>query len=147
MKERKPDLLHDAEQTLSLAGKRISARKKTEICEADHMNAAHEAEIIRHIPDEESAVDIAAVFAHLADSTRVRLLSMLCLSDMCVCEMADILQMSQPAVSHHLRVLRQCGVIKFRRQGKRACYYLNPDESGDLIRKLLAVVCEGREEA
>lgn len=116
------------------------------ICLADHSHVRHEQDIARRIPDEESAVDIASVFAHLSDSTRVRLLSMLSLSDMCVCEMADILGMSQPAVSHHLRVLRQCGIVKFRRQGKRACYYLSPDAHGELMRKLLAAVCGGEEQ-
>ena len=111
------------------------------VCDGTHIDAEHEAEIIRRIPDEAAAVDIASVFSHLSDSTRVRLLSMLSLSPMCVCEMADILGMSQPAVSHHLRVLRQCGIIKYRRQGKRTNYYLNPDESGEMIRKLLSVVC------
>ena len=112
-----------------------------QLCEEPHIDVTHEAAIVRRIPDEEAAVDIASVFAHLSDSTRVRLLSMLSLSDMCVCEMADILGMSQPAVSHHLRVLRQCGIVKYRREGKRANYYLSPDENGDMIRNLLAVVC------
>lgn len=119
-----------------------TAKCTVQICGANHIDAAHEAEIACRIPDEESAVDIASVFAHLSDSTRVRLLSMLSLSEMCVCEMADILGMSQPAVSHHLRVLRQCGIIKFRKQGKRAKYYISPDENGERIRKLLSVVCE-----
>ena len=118
-----------------------TGKHEIHICGANHIDAAHEAQIVERIPDEEAAVDIAAVFAHLSDSTRVRLLSMLNLAEMCVCEMADILGMSQPAVSHHLRVLRQCGIIKFRKQGKRAKYYISPDENGDLIRKLLAAVC------
>lgn len=119
-----------------------TAKLPPQLCEDNHIDALHEAEIIRRIPDEELAVDIASVFSHLSDSTRVRLLSMLSLSELCVCEMADILGMSQPAVSHHLRVLRQCGIIQFRREGKRANYFLSPDENGDMIRKLLAVVCE-----
>jgi len=118
-----------------------------QLCEEAHIDITHEAAIARRIPDEEAAVDIASVFAHLSDSTRVRLLSMLRLSDMCVCEMADILGMSQPAVSHHLRVLRQCGIVKYRREGKRANYYLSPDENGDMIRNLLAVVCGEEREA
>lgn len=126
---------------------RHTVKRTVQICDASHIDAAHEAEIAQHIPDEEAAVDIASVFAHLSDSTRVRLLSMLSLSEMCVCEMADILGMSQPAVSHHLRVLRQCGIIKFRKQGKRANYYISPDENGELIRKLLAVVCGEETEA
>jgi len=122
---------------------RHTAKPAMQLCEDTHIDAAHEAEIIRCIPDEGAAVEIASVFSHLSDSTRVRLLSMLSLSELCVCEMADMLGMSQPAVSHHLRVLRQCGIVQFRRDGKRANYFLSPDENGDMIRKLLAVVCEG----
>lgn len=113
-------------------------------CQVSHQDAAHEAEIARAIPTEDEAVDAAALFAHLADSTRVRILSMLAVSGLCVCEMSDILGMSQPAVSHHLRILRQCGIVRFKKQGKRTLYLLGDTEECKRIRSLL-LIASGRE--
>ena len=97
-----------------------------------------------HLPSEDEAADAAAVFTHLSDTTRVKLLSMLAVSDMCVCEMADLLGMSQPAVSHHLRLLRQCDVIRFRKRGQRTVYYLSDNEIGDTVKRLLYAVKNGK---
>jgi DNA-binding transcriptional ArsR family regulator len=60
--------------------------------------------------------------------------------------MADILNMSQPAISHHLRVLRQCDVVGFRKLGQRALYSLNDNETGKTIRRLLAITFGNEEE-
>ncbi len=114
------------------------------ICGENHIDQQHEAEVRARLPSEDEAVDAAAIFAHLSDTTRVRLLSMLAVSDLCVCEMADLLGMSQPAVSHHLRILRQCDVVRFRKWGQRTMYYLSDNEIGETIRRLLEVVVEGK---
>ncbi len=114
------------------------------VCGESHVNRQHEDELKTRLPSEDQAVDAAAVFTHLSDSTRVRLLSMLAASDMCVCEMADLLGMSQPAVSHHLRVLRQCDVIRFRKSGQRAMYYISDNEIGDMVKRLLEVAGCGK---
>ena len=113
------------------------------VCQTEHIDAQHEQYIVKSIPDENAAVDAAELFQQLSDSTRVRLLSMLALEEMCVCEMADILHMSQPAVSHHLRMLRQCGVVRFKRTGKRAVYSLSDTSKGHMIRHLLRDICTG----
>mgnify|MGYP001354401433 CR=1 FL=1 len=120
-------------------------REDAALCGGNHIDAAREQRILASIPGEDEAVDAAALFAHLSDSTRVRLLSMLSVSEMCVCEMADILKMSQPAVSHHLRILRQCGIVRFRKQGQRAVYSLGKNEMAATIRQLLSAVCERAE--
>ena len=116
------------------------------LCGETHIDQQHEAEVRARVPSEDEAVDAAAIFSHLSDTTRVRLLSMLAVSDMCVCEMADLLGMSQPAVSHHLRILRQCDVVRFRKWGQRTMYYLSDNEIGETIRRLLEVVVEGKEQ-
>ena len=118
----------------------------TPICGENHIDQQHEATIRALLPSEDAAVDAAAIFSHLSDTTRVRLLSMLVFSDMCVCEMADLLGMSQPAVSHHLRILRQCDVIRFRKWGQRTVYYISDNEIGDRVRRLLSVVMEKNKE-
>lgn len=109
------------------------------LCGESHIDKLHEQRILTFLPGEDDAADAAALFSYLSDSTRVRLLSMLAASEMCVCEMADILGMSQPAVSHHLRVLRQCDVVGFRKQGQRALYSLNDNQTGKTIRRLLSI--------
>ena len=53
---------------------------------------------------------------------------------MCVCELADMLMMSQPAISHHLRLLRQSGVVKYKKSGKRVIYYITETPAGVLAR-------------
>jgi len=106
----------------------------------------HEDEIRTRLPSETQAADAAAVFARLSDATRVRLLSMLAASDLCVCEMADMLGMSQPAVSHHLRVLRECDAVRFRKSGQRTMYYISDNETGDTVKRLLNVVGCGKEQ-
>ena len=58
-------------------------------------------------------------FDCLASPARIRLLCILAIEEMCVCELADMLMMSQPAISHHLRLLRQSGVVKYKKSGKR----------------------------
>ena len=118
----------------------------TPICGENHIDQQHEATIRALLPSEDAAVDAAAIFSHLSDTTRVRLLSMLVVSDMCVCEMADLLGVSQPAVSHHLRILRQCDVIRFRKWGQRTVYYISDNEIGDKVRRLLSVVMEKNKE-
>ena len=124
----------------------MKERNATPICGENHIDQQHEEEIRAYLPDEDEAVDAAAIFAHLSDTTRVRLLSMLAVSDMCVCEMADLLGMSQPAVSHHLRILRQFDVIRFRKWGQRTVYYLSDNEIGDMVKRLLHVVLEDGKE-
>ncbi len=117
------------------------------LCGESHIDKQFEQKMLTLLPGEDEAADAAALFSYLSDSTRVRLLSMLAASEMCVCEMADILGMSQPAVSHHLRVLRQCDVVSFRKQGQRALYSLNDNETGRTVRRLLAIIAgkEGQE--
>lgn len=114
------------------------------LCTEDHIDKLREQEVIAFLPGEDAAADAAALFGCLADSTRVRLLSLLSAGEMCVCEMADILGMSQPAVSHHLRLLRQCGIVRFRKQGQRALYSLSGGETGRTVRRLLQIAA-GRE--
>lgn len=118
----------------------------TPLCSENHIDPQHEEQIRMRLPSESEAADVAAIFAHLSDSTRVKLLSMLAASDLCVCEMADLLGMSQPAVSHHLRILKQCDVIRFRKWGQRTMYYLSDNEIGETIRRLLEVVIDGKEQ-
>ncbi len=70
---------------------------------------------------------VSDLLKSVADETRLTILTMLQDGEMCVCEIMEALPVSQPAVSHHLRILRQAGLITDRRQGKWIFYSLDPE--------------------
>jgi DNA-binding transcriptional ArsR family regulator len=79
------------------------------------------------MPDEEELLVLADLFKMFADSTRVKIISALQLSEMCVCDIAVLLGMTKSAISHQLRALRQTRLVKYRRDGK-VVYYSLDDE-------------------
>lgn len=81
----------------------------------------------RSMPDEEELYDLAELYKVFADSTRIKILYVLFESEMCVCDIAQLLEMSQSAISHQLRVLKQAKLVKFRRDGKTVFYSLADD--------------------
>ena len=76
------------------------------------------------MPDEEELYDLADLFKVFADSTRIRILFVLFESEVCVCDLAKVLNMTQSAVSHQLRILKQNKLVKNRREGKSIFYSL-----------------------
>ena len=79
------------------------------------------------ICDETELYDLAELFKIFGDSTRIRILYVLLESEMCVCDIAQLLGMSQTAVSHQLRVLRTNKLVKGRKEGKIVFYSLADD--------------------
>lgn len=79
------------------------------------------------IPDEEILYDLAELFKVFGDSTRIKIICALFQDEMCVCDLACLLNMSQSAVSHQLRVLKAARLVKNRRDGK-VVYYSLADE-------------------
>ena len=73
----------------------------------------------------ESAVSTAKVFKALADTTRLRILGLLAVREMCVCEVMVALDLTQPTASHHLRILENVSLVKTRKEGKWVFYALN----------------------
>lgn len=76
------------------------------------------------MPPEEELYEVAELFKVFGDVTRVRILFLLLKSEMCVCDIAQILGMQQSAISHQLRVLKQARLVKYRRDGKTVFYSL-----------------------
>lgn len=88
---------------------------------------AHEdiiASVEEKMPAEELLYDLAELYKVFGDSTRIKILYVLLESEMCVCDIAQLLNMSQSAISHQLRVLKQSRLVKFRRDGKIVLYSL-----------------------
>lgn len=89
--------------------------------------------------DEDQAVELAKVFKALGDPVRLRLLSMIasCGGEVCVCEMTPAFELSQPTISHHLKLLRQAGLIDCERRGTWVYYWVLPaamDRLGAFLR-------------
>ena len=81
-------------------------------------------QVVEHMLNEEIVYEVSELFKVLGDSTRVRILTALLEKELGVCCIADSLGMSQSAISHQLRVLKQARLVKFRREGKSIFYSL-----------------------
>ncbi|NLE75588.1 MAG: helix-turn-helix transcriptional regulator [Chloroflexi bacterium] len=77
--------------------------------------------------DEDLAFDLASLFGALADPTRIRIVSALHHSELCVTDLVGLLGISQPAVSHQLRILRSLRLVRARRKGRRVFYSLDDE--------------------
>ncbi|EEG51277.1 transcriptional regulator, ArsR family [[Clostridium] asparagiforme DSM 15981] len=76
------------------------------------------------MPDEDELCDLAEIFKVFGDSTRIKILYVLFEAEMCVCDIAQLLNMNQSAISHQLRILKQNRLVKSRREGKAVFYSL-----------------------
>lgn len=94
-------------------------------------------EVMELMPEETDFVSAASVFSQLCDSTRLRILWILCHAQECVGDIAAAVGMSSPAVSYHLRSLRQCGLIISHRSGKEVLYTISQNEDGQLVHKMI----------
>ncbi len=79
------------------------------------------------MPPEENLYDLAELFKVFGDTTRIKILCALFEAEMCVCDIAELLGMTQSAISHQLRALKQARLVKFRREGKVVFYSLDDD--------------------
>lgn len=100
--------------------------KKVEVecCDAFcvHEEIVHKVE--ETMPDEEALEELAGFFKVFGDVTRIKILCVLFRSEMCVCDLAEVLGMTQSAISHQLRMLKQMKLVKNRREGKTVFYSL-----------------------
>jgi len=86
-----------------------------------------------HLPDEDDMAELAELYKVFGDSTRVRILCTLSQSELCVCDLAEVLKLSQSAVSHQLRILKQAKLVKNRRDGRSIIYSLADDHVRGII--------------
>ncbi len=94
------------------------------------------------LPDDEVLYDLAELFRMFADSTRIKILYALFESELCVGDIAQLLNLSQSSVSHQLRLLKNSKLVKFRREGKVIFYSLDDDH----VRSMIALGMEHVEE-
>jgi ArsR family transcriptional regulator len=96
-------------------------------CEFMHVHEGLVKQIQQVMPDEDSLYDLAELYKIFGDSTRIKILYVLFESEVCVCDIAQLLNMSLSAISHQLRILKQASLVKFRREGKTVFYSLADD--------------------
>ncbi len=96
-------------------------------CDYMHVHGDTLAQVQAAMPDEEALFDLSELFKLFGDSTRIRILFCLFESEMCVCDIATLLNMTQSAISHQLSVLKKSKLVKYRRDGKTVFYSLADD--------------------
>ena len=89
--------------------------------------------VLRKMPEEEILFDLAEFFKVFGDSTRIRILYALRETELCVCDIASLLDLTQTAVSHQLRVLKQSKLVKARRCGKTVFYSLDDNHIHSIL--------------
>ena len=102
-------------------------RYNVECCEFIHAHDEIVEKVQKEMPSEDTLYDLTELFRIFGDSTRIRILYVLFEAEMCVCDIAQLLGMTQSAISHQLRALKQSKLVKYRREGKTVFYSLADD--------------------
>lgn len=90
-------------------------------------------DVQKKLPEDEKLYELAEFFRVFGDSTRIKILYVLLQSEMCVYDIASLLGMTQSAISHQLRVLKQMQLVKFRREGKTVFYSLSDSHIENIL--------------
>ena len=97
------------------------------------------------LPDDITLYQLAELFKVFGDSTRSRIICALRIEEMCVCDLAALLNMTQSAISHQLRILRASRLVKCRKQGRVVYYSLDDDHIGEIFALAFTHIMEERE--
>ena len=117
-------------------------RYNVECCE---LMCAHEEigeKVQKEMPDEDTLYDLTELFRIFGDSTRIRIMYVLFEAEMCVCDIAALLGMTQSAISHQLRALKNAKLVTSRREGKTVFYSLADDHVKTIIDQGLEHILE-----
>lgn len=110
-----------------------------------HDHGTNTAEVIETINQHRSFEEVADAFALISDSTRLKIFWLLCHTEDCVINIAAAIEMSSPATSHHLKVLKTAGLIESRKDGKEVYYRMSDTDQAMQLHKsidaLLQIVC------
>ena len=104
-----------------------------ELCGYIHAHEDVVKAVSEQIPEEELLYDLAELFKVFGDSTRIKILYALSERELCVCDISELLGVSQTAISHQLRVLKGAKLVKYRREGKNVFYSLDDDHVRSII--------------
>ncbi len=109
--------------------------EEAELCDEFEVHEQLLQTVNEKMPDETTLADLAELFKVFGDTTRIRILYVLFESEVCVCDLATALNMTQSAISHQLRILKQNRLVKNRREGKSIFYSLADEH----VRTILAM--------
>jgi len=107
--------------------------ERIECCDSPHVHPELVLKVNALMPREEELYDLAELFKVFGDSTRIRILYVLFEAELCVCDLSEILKMTQSAVSHQLKILKTARLVKARREGKQVFYSLADDHVRTMI--------------
>ena len=108
-------------------------RYNVECCEFIHAHDEIVEKVQKEMPSEDTLYDLTELFRIFGDSTRIRILYVLFEAEMCVCDIAALLGMTQSAISHQLKALKNARLVKSRREGKTVFYALADDHVKTII--------------
>jgi DNA-binding transcriptional ArsR family regulator len=114
------------------------------VCDCDAIHAEAVEYVKKTMPDEEKLYDLSDFFKVLGDSTRVKIICALDCGEMCVCDLAVLLNMTKSAISHQLASLKQADLVKYRREGKNVYYSLADDHVKEIFEKGLEHIKEDK---
>ncbi len=109
------------------------ALRENECCEEIEVHEGLLKIVRETMPEETELYDLAELFKVFGDSTRIRILFVLFEAEVCVCDLAEALSMTQSAISHQLRILKQSRLVKSRREGKSIFYSLADEHVRTII--------------
>jgi ArsR family transcriptional regulator len=104
-----------------------------DICDIDFVNKKNVKAVEKKLPSNEIILKLADNFKILGDPTRAKILFALSKKELCVCDLASLLNMTHSAISHQLRMLRLSNLVKHRKEGKNVFYTLSDDHVKKLI--------------
>lgn len=122
--------------------KRSDVSHRQDLCEIVHLHPARVAELRAALIENDDVTDLAETFRALGDPTRVRMLDALSHGELCVCDLAALVGLSESAVSHQLRLLRNLRLVRPRRDGRMVFYALDDRHIMMLFRQGLRHVQE-----
>ena len=111
-------------------------------CEEPLIHIGTVEKVRTQLPPDEQLYDLAELFKIFGDSTRVKILYALLESELCVCDIAKLMEVTQSAVSHQLRVLKNSKLVKFRREGKTVYYTLADSHVIHILAQGMEHICE-----
>jgi len=114
-----------------------------DICQTSCVNQLRVERVFAELPKEKLLQGATEIFKMLADPNRLRLLHALSQEELCVCDLAALVDVSDSAVSHQLRLLRNARLVKYRREGKMVYYQLDDEHVESLLQEGLRHAEEG----
>lgn len=122
---------------MAMVTSRRTPKAKEVTCDAYNDDPKRVGRVFDRMPSDRAFDQMALVLRAMAEPVRARILYALTIEPLCVCEISRLLEMSMPAVSHHLRILTMSGLVTVRKEGKFACYYLHDERLTGTLRALV----------